>query len=238
MPEVQAQGAGMSPEALEREFQKIENAKADLATETTQAAQPAAEEKILGKYNSVDDLIAAHKSLQAEYTRIKQGIPPQQQQAEESEVVPPEEGSPQDEQSTEPEKETDLSQEIVTQLRTSLVESAGGADKYGVIQEWAAKNLPEERKDYFNNLLAQGKVDEALVAFKAIQYDYIVNNGWEPTPIRGSGSSQQPRGFRSEGEVRAAMSDPRYDSSRPEFDRAYHDDVVRRLAASTVYEPR
>lgn len=238
MPEVRVQGEGMSPAAMEQEFQKIESAKAELAGEYQSTEQAPQENLILGKFRSVDDLTNAYRSLQAEYTRLKQGAPAQQEQQEvepvESDQVADEEQPAEEEQQ---EEAPAVNPEVFTRLKDGLMESAGGESKFNVIRDWANQNLPEERKAYFNNALQEGRVDEAITAFKSIQYDYLMQNGWEPKPLGGRAPVNQVRGFRSEGEVKAAMNDPRYDSTSPRFDRAYHDDVMARLAASNVFEP-
>lgn len=231
MPEVRLQGDGLSPAQLEAEFQKIETARAELVDASPPAPEQA--ELILGKYHSVDDLVQAHRSLQAEYTRVKQGIAPKDDVTEPTEQAPINDAGEEPAETPEPE----IDPEVFTALKDGLIESAGSTDKFNAIRDWANDNLPSDRKDYFNDLVAAGKPKEALIAFKSIQYDYLMQNGWEPPQVRGREPNAQVRGFRSEGEVKAAMRDPRYDSTSSRFDRAYHDDVTRKLAASTIFLP-
>jgi hypothetical protein len=229
MPEVQIQPDGPSDEQAAAEAQKISDAKAQLADEVTQTGTE--DNKILGKYNTVDDLIQAHKSLQAEYTRVRQGLSPSEPEAEQEAPKAEQEPQPEQDQKEQPEP---LDPETARQIVDSIMETAGGEDKFRAIQDWANKNpkISDERKTAFNEAIREGRLQEALTQFKALQYDFISENGWEPPLVRGREATQTIQPFRSDGEVKAAMSDPRFDSTGPRFDRAYHDDVIARLSAS------
>jgi hypothetical protein len=77
----------------------------------------------------------------------------------------------------------------------------------------------------------------ALTAVKSLQFDYLMSNGMEPRLLSGQPASEASKGFASEAQVVAAMSDPRY-MQGADHDPAYVEEVARRLAISNVFAAR
>jgi hypothetical protein len=92
-------------------------------------------------------------------------------------------------------------------------------------------NMPPGRIVAYNEALKSGNEDSVLTAFKAMQYDYIKANGFEAPLVGGRAPKSEAKPFQSDGEMLAAMSDPRYDPQGPRYDEAYHRQVHLRLAA-------
>jgi hypothetical protein len=211
----------------------IEEAKGDLAAEAIEdlGPPPAPPEVtgILEKYgNDPAKLAQAYRSLQQEFNRIKQGGTPAP--AEEAPATPaaPAVGA------EEVEAVPDLpAPEVVAQMKAALHGAAGGEDRFRVVQEWVMNNAPPGRITAYNASLQAGKIDDAVTAYKAMQYDYLMANGYEGRLSGGRAPrGGEVSGFASEGEMMAAMSDPRYSPQSAAFDEAYHRQVHQRVAAS------
>ena len=92
-------------------------------------------------------------------------------------------------------------------------------------------NLSDEEIDTFDEIVQSGTVEQAKLAAKGLYAQYKAANGSSPKLTQGSvtGSSTMP--FKSNQELARAMSDPRYKSG----DKAYHEEIDRRIAASQNY---
>jgi len=97
--------------------------------------------------------------------------------------------------------------------------------------EWAANNLSPEEVETFDDIVQNGTVEQAKLATKGLYAQFKAENGVSPKLVQGavSGSSTMP--FKSNQELARAMSDPRYKSG----DKAYHEEIDRRIAASQNY---
>lgn len=202
--------------AQQAEDQRVAEARAELADE--QGIAPEAEgeqqsELILGKYKSPEELAKAYQALQAEYTRVKQGLPPDKAQQQSDE------------------------QAKVQEVANAIIQQAGGQDQYAKLARWAVDNLPQDRQERYNKALESRDVEKVLIELKGIQYDYLMANGYEPR-LAGGRTNRTPdvQPFTSDQEVVAAMSDPRY--SGPQADPTYIREVEARLRASTVFPVR
>ena len=213
-------------DAWTEEASKVEAAKAELVDEATGERG----ELIMGKYGSQDELINAFKSLQSEYSKLKGGKPEQPEVQEPvSESAEAEQAEP--ESQPEPEKEQ-VSPEQARKIVDAIFQQTGGEQKYHAMAAWAAKSLPDEQVMAFNQAVQSGDVGRAINAVKGLQYDYMTATGYEPRLTGGRApSGEGPKGFQSEAQVVAAMSDPRYQSG-PKQDPAYVAEVEQRLAAS------
>lgn len=228
MPEIIAGNDGSDQAtAIQEEAQKVADARAALADEALgdQQAQPQTEgdpdiQGILNKYQSPEELARAYQNMQREYTRMKQGLPPQEQQQNGNE-----------------QKADTARQERAETIARSILEQAGGQEQYGKLARWAVDNLPEERQQRYNAALASGNVDAVLTELKGLQYDYMMANGYEPRLAGGRASAvPEVQPFKSVAEVTQAMSDPRY--SGPMADPSYIAEVENRLRYSQVLNPR
>jgi len=218
--------------AATEEAARVEAARAELYDEAQGTTAEGDGGLLLGKYRSTDDLAEAYKSLQAEYTRLKSGLPPQEQQLNQQEVV--EEGGV--EQASEEPNAPQINETQAVQIQQRVFEMAGGQDGYTRLANWVASNLPADRVNAWNEALAQGNESQIVTALKGLQYDYMMANGYEPRLTGGRAPSNEVRGFSSEAQVVEAMNDPRYSGSNP--DPSYIREVERRLAASNVFQTR
>ena len=106
--------------------------------------------------------------------------------------------------------------------------SAGGEAEYGRLTSWAAKNLSETKLNAFNDMIDRGNATAIQIAVSGLRAEYEAQEGYEGRMLTGKSARTQD-GFRSQAEVVAAMSDPRYDR-----DEAYRQDVYDKLERSNV----
>lgn len=220
--------------AQAEESARIEQAKAELIDEQQgQGPQDDGEQPlILGKYKTYEELEKAYTSLQQEFSRIKNGqAPTVSDQTKAADQAGNEKAD-----STGP--DSGVSEEIAQATIEALLDQAGGQDGYQRLTRWASAYLDPSRIDAYNQALQGGNKDAALVALKAIQYDMMQSEGYQPSLVSGKAPSvNSVKAFESEQQVVAAMSDPRYSGMNP--DPAYIREVERRLAASdTVFATR
>jgi hypothetical protein len=215
------------------EAAKIEAAKAELLDESQQA-EGEANGLILGKYGSVDDLAQAYKSLQSEYSRLKNG---QSEPAISTQTAEPETAAPEAEES-QASSDTGLSPEQTQAIAASLIGQAGGEAEYRRLTQWAAdpNNVSAERVNAYNDALTKGDQLSATQALKAMQYDYLMRNGYEPKLVGGSVASAEVAPFESQQQVVKAMNDPRY--SGPTRDPVYIKEIEARMAVSNLFSTR
>ena len=94
---------------------------------------------------------------------------------------------------------------------------------------WSQNNLPESKISAFDELVESGSVEAISLAVEGLKARYEMANGYEGELVTGRAPVQQSDGFRSQAELVAAMSDPRYDN-----DPAYRNDVIEKLDRSNV----
>ncbi|MAS64013.1 MAG: hypothetical protein CL815_02155 [Coraliomargarita sp.] len=105
----------------------------------------------------------------------------------------------------------------------------GGEQAYENIMTWSQNNLPESKINAFDELVESGSVEAISLAVEGLKARYEMANGYEGELVTGRAPVQQSDGFRSQAELVAAMSDPRYDN-----DPAYRNDVIDKLDRSNV----
>jgi hypothetical protein len=120
----------------------------------------------------------------------------------------------------------DLTESDVNKIQNSV----GGESKYNQLLGWANENMPETSLKSFDRLIAKGDAGSIQMAIDGIKAQYDYANGYEGRMLTG----KPPKGgsddvYRSQAEVVAAMSDPKYD-----IDPAYRQDVVDKLSRSDV----
>ena len=111
----------------------------------------------------------------------------------------------------------------------SVQNAAGGEANYNKVIEWAASNLPEAQIDAFDSVIDSGNPAAIGIAFQGLQSKYNESNGYEGRMLQGKAADSRGDVFRSQAQLIAAMSDPRYDN-----DPAYRADVVEKLERSDV----
>ena len=121
------------------------------------------------------------------------------------------------------EEAPDLSDADVNVIKNS----AGGEQEYENLINWASTNLPQNEIDSFDDLVSTGNVGAIKLAVNGLKSKYEFANGYEGTMVTGKAPKAAGDVFRSQQELVAAMSDPRYDA-----DPAYRQDVIEKLERS------
>ena len=112
---------------------------------------------------------------------------------------------------------------------TDIQNFVGGEQQYNGLVSWAAENMPENFVQAFDNLINVGDPDMVKLAVVGLQAAFQEANGYEGRMLSGKPAQTQQDVFRSQAEVVAAMSDPRYDR-----DPAYRQDVFAKLERSDL----
>ena len=112
---------------------------------------------------------------------------------------------------------------------TDIQNFVGGEEQYNGLVGWAAENMPQNFVQAFDNLINVGDPDMVKLAVVGLQAAYQEANGYEGRMLSGKPAQTQQDVFRSQAEVVAAMSDPRYDR-----DPAYRQDVFAKLDRSDL----
>tara|TARA_R100000152_G_scaffold3051_1_gene1040 strand:+ start:1203 stop:1985 length:783 start_codon:yes stop_codon:yes gene_type:complete len=118
----------------------------------------------------------------------------------------------------------DLSEAEINQVHNSV----GGEGNYKKMINWATDNLTENQLDAFNSVISNGNLDVVKIAVNGLKAEYENAVGYEGRMLTGK-TAKAEDGFRSQAEVVAAMSDPRY-----EKDPAYRQDLYDKLERSNV----
>ena len=227
MAEIQTgqDGSLENQDDLATEQEKINAAKAELYDEQQRGEE---EGLILGKYRTQEDLVEGYRNLQREVERMRQG-------GEVSAEAPEAPEAPSSEEEDE-EPSNQLTEEEAIRIRDAMFEQAGGQDKYQQLMSWAGQNASQQQADAYQQALDAGDEQSIMSQLKAFQYDMMMNRGYEPKLTGGRAPTQDVKGFESEAQVVAAMSDPRYSGSNP--DPAYIREVERRMSISKVFMER
>jgi len=117
----------------------------------------------------------------------------------------------------------DFSQQDITELKGIV----GGEENYTNMIQWAQGALNETEVNMFDAVMAKGDPLAAFFAVRSLAYAYNDSTGFEGEIVQGKAPKQSTDQFRSQQEVIAAMSDPRY-----ETDSAYRKDIMSKLERS------
>ena len=134
--EVTIQSGDDNSAAEAAEAAKVNEAKAALYDEQ-QSATSADNGKILGKYNSVDELASAYQELQRAYNQ-RGAAPSDDAEPEQAEDEESDDGDDEEEDLT-----PDLTPEQTEQITNKMFSLAGGEQEYRNLQAWAADNIDE-----------------------------------------------------------------------------------------------
>ena len=109
---------------------------------------------------------------------------------------------------------------------------AGGEEAYANLIGWAGENLDQQYIDAFDSVVDNADPAAIQLMVAGLMATYQENVGYEGRMLSGRNapdvSGLQP--FRSQAQVVAAMSDPRYDN-----DPAYRADIAARLEISNTF---
>ena len=111
----------------------------------------------------------------------------------------------------------------------SIKNSVGGEAEYSKIVGWAGENLDKSSTDAFDSIVETGNADAIKLAISGLKSQYENANGYEGRMLSGKAPKTSGDVFKSQAQVVAAMSDPRYDN-----DPAYRQDLIEKLDRSDI----
>jgi hypothetical protein len=110
-----------------------------------------------------------------------------------------------------------------------IQQAVGGADEYRNMIQWAGQNLSEQEVAMYDAVMDRGDPLAMFFAAQALNARYQDAVGYDGEMLTGSAPRNVGDTFRSQAELVAAMSDPRYDR-----DPAYRADVADKLERSNI----
>ena len=110
-----------------------------------------------------------------------------------------------------------------------IQQAVGGSDEYQNMIEWAGQNLSEQEVAMYDAVMDRGDPLAMFFAAQALNARYQDAVGYDGEMLTGSAPRNTSDAFRSQAELVAAMSDPRYDK-----DPAYRADVADKLERSNI----
>ncbi len=91
------------------------------------------------------------------------------------------------------------------------MEQVGGEKAYKSMLEWAGQNFTDEEIGMYDGVMESGDSRAIYYAVQALQARYNDNVGSDGQLLTGRGAENTDDSFKSQAELVAAMSDPRYD---------------------------
>ena len=110
-----------------------------------------------------------------------------------------------------------------------IQESVGGSTEYQSMIQWAGQNLSEQEVAMYDAVMDRGDPLAMFFAAQALNARYQDAVGYDGEMLTGNAPRNAGDAFRSQAELVAAMSDPRYDK-----DPAYRADVADKLERSNI----
>ena len=110
-----------------------------------------------------------------------------------------------------------------------IQEAVGGPDEYQNMIQWAGQNLSEQEVAMYDAVMDRGDPLAMFFAAQALNARYQDAVGYDGEMLTGNAPRNTSDAFRSQAELVAAMSDPRYDK-----DPAYRADVADKLERSNL----
>ena len=173
---------------------------------------------LAGKFKDPQALEQAYVELQKKLGEPRDEVP-----------TPEDEGEPAEAES-EAEADDDGEEELLSDEQAEmLMDMVGGQKAYQSMLEWAGDNFSQEEIEMYDGVMGSGNPDAIYYAVQALQSRYNDAVGSDGQLLTGRGTQDTDDSFKSQAELVAAMSDPRYDR-----DPAYRNDVMRRLENSDV----
>lgn len=138
-------------------------------------------------------------------------------------------GEPAEEESAEESEEPASAESLSEEQAEYLMDMVGGDKAYKSMIDWAGQNFSKEEVSMYDGVMESGDPNAIFFAVQALQARYNDNVGSDGQLLTGKGAENTNDSFKSQAELVAAMSDPRYDR-----DPAYRQDLMRRLENSDV----
>src|SRR5210317_465673 len=120
-------------------------------------------------------------------------------------------------------------QQALLQSEEAQIKGVAG-DQYDEMATWANENLPQEEIDAFDEAVTGGTISQAKLAVQGLYARYQNEVGAKPKLTQGAVNGVSTMPFKSMQELARAQSDPRYKSG----DKAYHEEIDRRLSVSNI----
>ena len=175
---------------------------------------------LAGKFKDPQALEQAYVELQK-----KLGEPRNEVQSTEDES---ESTASTEEEETSSDDETDV--ETLSEAQAQdLMDMVGGDKAYKSMLSWANDNFSQDEVAMYDGVMESGNPSAIFFAVQALQSRYNDAVGSDGQLLTGRGAQNTDDSFKSQAELVAAMSDPRYDR-----DPAYRADLMRRLENSDV----
>ena len=171
---------------------------------------------LAGKFKDPQALEQAYVELQKKLGEPRDEVP-----------APEDEGEPAEAES---EEETDEAPEGLSEEQAGmLMDMVGGEKAYKSMLDWASNNFSEDEIKMYDGVMESNNPSAIYYAVQALQARYNDSVGSDGQTLTGRGAADTDDSFKSQAELVAAMSDPRYDR-----DPAYRQDLMRRLENSDV----
>ena len=119
--------------------------------------------------------------------------------------------------------------DVTTAEINKIQNSVGGEAQYNKLVTWAGDNLSADKIKAFDDLVGTGNSAAIQLGVDALKSAYDAANGYEGRMLTGKAAETRGDVFKSQAQLVAAMSDPRYDN-----DPAYRSDVVEKLNRSDL----
>ena len=173
---------------------------------------------LAGKFKDTQALEQAYVELQKKLGEPRDEVPTPEDEGEPAEAEP------------EAEANDDGEEELLSEEQAEmLMDMVGGEKAYQSMLTWAGDNFSQEEIEMYDGVMGSGNPDAIYYAVQALQSRYNDAVGSDGQMLTGRGAQNTDDSFKSQAELVAAMSDPRYDR-----DPAYRNDVMRRLENSDV----
>ena len=173
---------------------------------------------LAGKFKDSQALEQAYVELQKKLGESRDEVQAPEDEGESAE------NEPEDEEDEDEDREG-LSEEQAEQL----MEMVGGDKAYKSMLDWAADNFSKEEIEMYDGVMESDDPNAIYYAIQALKSRYNDSVGSDGQTLTGRAAADTDDSFKSQAELVAAMSDPRYDQ-----DPAYRNNVMRRLENSDV----
>ena len=174
---------------------------------------------LAGKFKDTQALEQAYVELQKKLGEPRDEVQASEDEGESAEAEP-----------EETEADDDGQEELLSEEQAEmLMDMVGGEKAYQSMLTWAGDNFSQEEIEMYDGVMGSGNPDAIYYAVQALQSRYNDAVGSDGQLLTGRGTQDTDDSFKSQAELVAAMSDPRYDR-----DPAYRNDVMRRLENSDV----
>lgn len=117
-------------------------------------------------------------------------------------------------------------------IRNKIMGGIGGEENYQALGAWLARTMTPAQLAHYNEQVSSSNVEVVEATVQAQYARYTQAHGSQPQRTLSGTTTAAPAGdvFRSQAEVTAAMSDPRYNT-----DPAYRQTLYAKLDRSNIY---